>query len=51
MSYNESLSKSSNYPLMSQSEWVDAPWNQPLSELYDWACGDYEQDPLDEYDE
>ena len=28
MSYNESLDKNSNYPLMSQSEWDNAPWNQ-----------------------
>ena len=41
----------SNYPLMSQSEWVDAPWNQPLCELYDWAHDDNIQDPLERYDE
>lgn len=28
MSYNESLSMNSNYPLMSQSDWDNAPWNQ-----------------------
>ena len=28
MSYNESLNGNSNYPLMSQSEWDNAPWNQ-----------------------
>lgn len=28
MSYNESLNSNSNYPLMSQSEWDNAPWNQ-----------------------
>ena len=28
MSYNESLNNNSNYPLMSQSEWDKAPWNQ-----------------------
>lgn len=28
MSYNESLNNNSNYPLMSQSEWDSAPWNQ-----------------------
>ena len=28
MSYNESLNNNSNYPLMSQSEWDNAPWNQ-----------------------
>lgn len=28
MSFNESLSKNSNYPPMSQSEWDRAPWNQ-----------------------
>ena len=27
MSYNESLNNS-NYPVMSQSEWDNAPWNQ-----------------------
>lgn len=27
MSYNESLNSNSNYPLMSQSEWDNAPWN------------------------
>ena len=28
MSYNESLNSNSNYPLMSQSEWDSAPWNE-----------------------
>lgn len=28
MSYNESLNNNSNYPLMTQSEWDNAPWNQ-----------------------
>lgn len=28
MSYNESLNSNSNYPLMSQSEWDNAPWNE-----------------------
>ena len=28
MNYNESLNNNSNYPLMSQSEWDNAPWNQ-----------------------
>lgn len=28
MSYNESLDSNSNYPVMSQSEWDNAPWNQ-----------------------
>lgn len=30
MSYNESLSPNSNYPLMSQSEWDNAPFNEPI---------------------
>ena len=30
MSYNESLSPNSNYPPMSQSEWDNAPWNEPV---------------------
>ena len=30
MSYNESLSPNSNYPLMSQSEWDNAPFNAPI---------------------
>jgi hypothetical protein len=30
MSYNESLSPNSNYPHMSQSEWDNAPWNEPV---------------------
>lgn len=28
MSYNESLNSNSNYPVMSQSEWDNAPWNE-----------------------
>ena len=28
MSYNESLRANSNYPLMSQSDWDRAPWNE-----------------------
>ena len=28
MSYNESLNSNSNYPVMSQSEWENAPWNR-----------------------
>lgn len=30
MSYNESLSPNSNYPPMSQSEWDNAPFNEPI---------------------
>ena len=30
MSYNESLNNNSNYPRMSQSDWDNAPWNQPV---------------------
>lgn len=29
MGYNESLRANSNYPPMSQSEWDNAPWNEP----------------------
>lgn len=29
MSYNESLNPNSNYPAMSQSQWDNAPWNEP----------------------
>ena len=40
-----------NTPTLMQSEEMDAPWNQPLSELYDWAKdGDCEPDSLDCYD-
>jgi hypothetical protein len=40
-----------NTPTLMQSEKERAPWNQPLSELYDWAQdGDCEPDPLDSYD-
>lgn len=28
MSYNESLNSNSNYPVMYQSEWENAPWNR-----------------------
>lgn len=28
MGYNESLNSNSNYPVMSQSEWDNTPWNQ-----------------------
>ena len=30
MSYNESLSPNSNYPPMSQRQWDNAPWNEPV---------------------
>lgn len=30
MSYNESLSKNSNYPAMTQSQWDSAPFNEPV---------------------
>ena len=33
MSYNESLKSDSNYPLMSQSEWDNAPWNEETEEV------------------
>lgn len=34
MSYNESKSSQSNYPLMSDSEWENAPWNEePMEEV------------------
>lgn len=36
MSYNESLKPNSNYPLMSQSEWDNAPFNQPETEEEDF---------------
>lgn len=40
-----------NTPTLMQSEEMDAPWNQPLSELYDWAQDeDCESDLLDSYD-
>lgn len=32
MSYNTSNNSNSNYPTMSQSEWDDAPFNQPLEQ-------------------
>lgn len=30
MSYNESVRANSNYPLMSQSDWDNAPWNDEI---------------------
>lgn len=40
-----------NTPTLMQSEEMDAPWNEPLSALYDWAQeSDYEPDPLDRDD-
>ena len=34
MSYNESKSSQSNYPLMTDSEWENAPWNEePMEEV------------------
>lgn len=30
MSYNESLKGNSNYPVMSQCQWDEAPFNEPL---------------------
>lgn len=40
-----------NTPTLMQSEEMDAPWKQSLSELYDWAQdGNYEPDQLDCYD-
>ena len=36
MSYNESLNSNSNYPIMSQHEWDNSPWNeeeQPYKEV------------------
>lgn len=37
-----------DYPIGTDNQ--NAPWNQPLCELYDWACGDYEPNPLDRDD-
>lgn len=34
-----------DYPVGADSQ--NAPWNQPLCELYDWECGDYEPNLLD----
>lgn len=36
MSFNESLKSNSNYPLMSQSEWDNAPFNQSDTEEEDF---------------
>lgn len=36
-----------NYDYPMGSDTKEAPWNQPLCELYDWACGDCEPNPLD----
>ena len=33
MSYNESLRANSNYPPMSQSDWDNAPFNQPSEQI------------------
>ena len=33
MSYNTSNNSNSNYPLMSQSDWDDAPFNQPSEQI------------------
>ena len=30
MSYNQSLNPNSNYPAMTQSQWDDAPFNEPV---------------------
>lgn len=39
---------SNNTPTLTQYEESIAPWNEPISELYDWAeDNDYEQDILD----
>lgn len=38
-----------DYPIGADNP--DAPWNQPLCELYDWAHDDNVQDPLERYDE
>ena len=34
-----------DYPIGADNQ--NAPWNQPICELYDWACGDYEPNLLD----
>lgn len=39
-----------NTPTLTRSEEFNAPWNQPLEELYDWAREDCQQDPLDRDD-
>lgn len=40
MSYNESLNSNSNYPLMSQSQWDSAPFNQsdPEEKEFEVTC-------------
>ena len=38
MSYNESLNPNSNYPLMSQSQWDNAPFNDVTNEPYEFDC-------------
>ena len=38
-----------DYPVGADNQ--NAPWNQPLCDLYDWACGDYKPNLLDRYDE
>lgn len=38
MSYNESLNPNSNYPLMSQSQWDNAPFNDVPTEPYEFDC-------------
>ena len=41
----------SNTPTLTQYEESIAPWNEPISKLYDWAEeGDYEPDILDHDD-
>lgn len=38
MSYNESLNPNSNYPLMSQNQWDNAPFNDVPIEPYEFDC-------------
>lgn len=38
MSYNESLNPNSNYPLMSQNQWDNAPFNDVPTEPYEFDC-------------
>lgn len=38
MSYNESLNPNSNYPLMSQNQWDNAPFNEVPIEPYEFDC-------------
>lgn len=41
----------SNTPTLTQYEESIAPWNEPISELHDWAEeGDYKPDTLDHDD-